>query len=169
MALRQMTVKALKLLPVAAGLLLVGAVVFNVSAVSKSRSSPGDQAAVSAEQRLFEKGRRIFRFDTFGDQAFWGGALQLHKAIEGKKLGGVGSGLTPRGALGIGLKVDSAALPAAVVRAIKRGKVDLDSPRTTLALLQLNAVVGVKGSFNRRGTLRSVGITCAVCHSTVDN
>jgi hypothetical protein len=169
MALRQMTVKALKLLPVAAGLLLVGAVVFNVSAVSKSRSSPGDQAAVSAEQRLFEKGRRIFRFDTFGDQAFWGGALQLHKAIEGKKLGGVGSGLTPRGALGIGLKVDSAALPAAVVRAIKRGKVDLDSPRNTLALLQLNAVVGVKGSFNRRGTLRSVGITCAVCHSTVDN
>src|SRR5829696_10035629 len=117
MALRQMTVRALKLLPVAAASLVV-------RAVSKSASGKGDRAALKAEKRLFEQGRRIFRFDTFGDQAFWGGALQLHKAIEGKKLGGVGSGLTPRGALGIGLKVDSAARPAAVVRAIKRGKVD---------------------------------------------
>src|SRR5215207_8020006 len=169
MALRQMTVRALKLLPVAAASLVLGAVLFNVSAVSKSASGKRDRAAVSAEQRLFENGRRIFRFDTFGDQAFWGGALQLHKAIEGKKLGGVGPGLTPKGALTAGLKVDSAALPASVVRAIKRGKVDLDSPSTTLALLKLRAVVGVKGFFNRRGTLRSVGLTCAVCHSTVDD
>src|SRR5215204_2338413 len=169
MALRQMTVSALKLLPVAAASLVLGAVLLNVSAVSKSASGKGDRAALKAEKRLFENGRRIFRFDTFGDQAFWGGALQLHKAIEGKKLGGVGSGLTPKGALTAGLKVDSAALPASVVRAIKRGKVDLDSPSTTLALLKLRAVVGVKGFFNRRGTLRSVGLTCAVCHSTVDN
>src|SRR5215208_2620556 len=169
MALRQMTVRALKLLPVAAASLVLGAVLFNVSAVSKSASGKGDRAALKAEQRLFAQGRRIFRFDTFGDQAFWGGALELHKAIEGKKLGGVGPGLTPKGALTAGLKVDSAALPASVVRAIKRGKVDLDSPSTTLALLKLRAVVGVKGFFNRRGTLRSVGLTCAVCHSTVDN
>jgi len=169
MALRQMTVRALKLLPVAAASLVLGAVLFNVSAVSKSASGERDRAALKAEKRLFEQGRRIFRFDTFGDQAFWGGALQLHKAIEGRKLGGVGPGLTPKGALTAGLKVDSAALPASVVRAIKRGKVDLDSPSTTLALLKLRAVVGVKGFFNRRGTLRSVGLTCAVCHSTVDN
>src|SRR5215217_9530562 len=169
MALRQMTVRALKLLPVAAASLVLGAVLFNVSAVSKSASGKGNRAALKAEKRLFEQGRRIFRFDTFGDQAFWGGALELHKAIEGRKLGGVGPGLTPKGALTAGLKVDSAALPASVVRAIKRGKVDLDSPSTTLALLKLRAVVGVKGFFNRRGTLRSVGLTCAVCHSTVDN
>ena len=169
MALRQMAVRALKLLPAVAALLLLGAVLFNVSAVSRSGSGGDDRAAVRAEKRLFEQGRRTFRFDTFGDQAFWGGALQLHKAIEGKKLGGVGPGLTPKAALGVGLKVDSQALPAAVVRAIKRGKVNLDSPRTTLALLKLNAVVGLRGFFNRRGTLRSVGITCAVCHSTVDN
>ena len=167
MALRQTAVRALKLLPVAVALLLLGAVLFNVSAVSKS--GRGDRAALSAEKRLFKKGRRIFRFDTFGDQRFWGGALQLHKAIEGKKLGGVGPGLSPKAALGAGLKVDSRALPASVVRAIKRGKVNLNSPKTTLALLKLNAVVGVKGFFNRRGTLRSVGLTCAVCHSTVDN
>jgi len=160
MALRQTAVRALKLVPVAAALLLLGAVLFNVSAVSKSGSSRDDRA-VRVEKRLFEQGRRIFRFDTFGDQAFWGGALQLHKAIEGEKLGGVGPGLTPKAALGVGLKVDSAALPASVVRALKRGKVNLDSPKTTLALLKLNAVVGVKGFFNRRGTLRSVGLTCA--------
>jgi hypothetical protein len=168
MALRQMAGRALKLVPLAAALVLLAAVLFNISAVSKSRSSRDDRA-LSHEKRLFEKGRRIFRFDTFGDQAFWGGALRLHEAIEGKKLGGVGPGLSPKAALDAGLKVDSAALPASVVRALKRGKVDLGSPKTTLALLKLNAVVGVKGFFNRRGTLRSVGLTCAVCHSTVDN
>src|SRR5215218_10602958 len=169
MALSQITVRALKLLPVAPASLVLRAVLFNVSAVSKSASGKRDRAALKAEKRLFEQGRRIFRFDTFGDQAFWGGALELHKAIEGRKLGGVGPGLTPKGALTAGLKVDSAALPASVVRAIKRGKVDLDSPSTTLALLKLRAVVGLRGFFNRRGTLRSVGLTCAVCHSTVDN
>src|SRR5215217_3016918 len=168
MALRQMAIRAIRLFPVGLALLLLGAVLFNVSAVSGSRSGGDDRVALRAE-RLFEKGRRIFRFDTFGDQAFWGGALRLHKAIEGKKLGGVGPGVSPKVALGAGLKVDSAALPASVVRALKRGKVNLDSPKTTLALLKLNAVVGVKGFFNRRGTLRSVGLTCAVCHSTVDN
>ena len=121
------------------------------------------------EQRLFRQGRHVCRQATFGDQAFWGGALRLHKAIEGSKLGGVGPGLSPKAALGAGLKVDAAALPPAVVKAIKKGKVDLDSPKTTLALLKLNAVVGVRGFFNRKGTLRTVGLTCAVCHSTVDD
>jgi hypothetical protein len=161
-------VRVLRIALAAAALLLLGGALFNFSAVSKKRSDRGDRRS-SYEQRLFAQGKRIFRFDTFGDQAFWGGALQLHRAIEGRRLGGVGPGLSPRGALGAGLKVDVRALPRPVIRAFRRGRVDLDSPRTTLALLKLNAVVGVKGFFNRRGTLRSVGITCALCHSTVDD
>jgi mono/diheme cytochrome c family protein len=156
-------------LPVAAALMLAGAILFNVSAVSKPGSRGGAARGSTFEQRLFNQGQRVFRFDTFGDQAFWGSTLQLHKAIEGSALGGVGPGLSPNGALAAGLKVDAAALPPALVRQIKKGKVDLNSPKTTLALLKLNSVVGVKGFFNRRGTLRSVGLTCAVCHSTVDN
>src|SRR5215204_1564716 len=153
----------------AAALLLVGGALFNFSAVSKKSSDSRASRSTTHQQRLFAKGKRIFRFDTFGDQDFWGGQMQLHRAIEGSRLGGVGPGVSPKVALGAGLKVDSAALPASVVRALKRGKVNLDSPKTTLALLKLNAVVGVKGFFNRRGTLRSVGLTCAVCHSTVDD
>jgi hypothetical protein len=161
-------VRVLRIALAAAALLLLGGALFNFSAVSKKRSDRGDRRS-SYEQRLFAQGKRIFRFDTFGDQAFWGGALQLHRAIEGRRLGGVGPGLSPRGALGAGLKVDARALPRSVIRALRRGRVDLDSPRTTLALLKLNAVVGVKGFFNRQGTLHSVGITCALCHSTVDD
>jgi hypothetical protein len=152
----------------AAALLLVGGALFNFSAVSQN-STDSRASRSTFEQRLFAKGKRVFRFDTFGDQAFWGGALQLHRAINGRRLGGVGPGLSPKAALGAGLKVDSRALPRSVVRALRRGQVDLDSPRTTLALLKLNSVVGVKGFFNRRGTLRSVGITCALCHSTVND
>jgi hypothetical protein len=159
--------KVLLVLPAAGALMLTGALLLNVSAVSKP--APPAPANSISEQRLFAKGRDVFRNDTFGDQAFWGGALQLHKAIEGSKLGGVGPGLSPKNALAAGLKVDAAALPKAVVAAIKQGKVDLNSPKTTLALLKLNAVVGVKGFFNSKGTLRSVGLTCAVCHSTVDD
>ena len=119
--------------------------------------------------RELAQGRRIFRFDTFGDQAFWGGALQLQRAIAGQKLGGVGPGVSPKTALSVGLKVDAAKVPKAVAAGIKSGKVDLNSPKTTLALLKLNAVVGLRGIFDKSGQLASVGITCAVCHSTVDN
>jgi hypothetical protein len=119
--------------------------------------------------RELAQGRRIFRFDTFGDQAFWGGALQLQRAIAGQKLGGVGPGVSPKTALSVGLKVDAAKVPKAVAAGIKSGKVDLNSPKTTLALLKLNAVVGLRGIFDKSGHLASVGITCAVCHSTVDN
>jgi hypothetical protein len=164
-----MVVRMVKFLPVAAALLLAGSVLFNVSAISKTRRAGAGRHAASFNHRLFVRGRHVFRFDTFGDQRFWGGQLHLQKAIEGAKLGGVGPGLTPAQALAAGLKVDANALPASVVQAIKQGKVDLNSPRTTLALLKLDAVVGVKGFFNHHGTLRSVGITCAVCHSTVDD
>jgi cytochrome c peroxidase len=119
---------------------------------------------------LVADGKQIFRFDTFGDQAFWGDALQLHKAIEGAKLGGVGPGVSPKTALAVGLKVDVKKLPDNVREGIKSGKVDLDDPATTLALLKLNAVVGVQGFFDSSGRqLTSMGITCAFCHSTVDD
>src|ERR1051325_9869814 len=119
-------------------------------------------------QRMLEDGKQTFRFDTFGDEAFWSDALQLHRAIAGAQNGSVGPGVSPKTALAVGLKVDADALPENLKAQIKAGKVNLDDPATTPALLQLNAVVGVKGTFNGEG-LQSVGITCALCHSTVDN
>jgi hypothetical protein len=169
--LRKATVSFLTLAAVGA-LLLLGGIIFNgtVSAITGSSSDASPDEVNTAQSReLFNRGKRIFRFDTFGDQAFWGGALRLHKAIEGEKLGGVGPGVSPKTALAVGLKVDVEALPRSVKQAIAKGDVDLDDPATTLALLKLNSVVGVKGFFSDRGTLRSMGITCAFCHSTVDD
>ena len=132
----------------------------------------GSSAKTDQQSRnaLYEQGKRIFRFDTFGDEAFWSGQLRLQQAIEGARNGGVGAGVSPKTALGVGLKVDAEALPPAVVQAIKQGKVDLDDPATTLTLLKLNAVVGVQAKFSNDGRqLKSIGITCALCHSTVDD
>ncbi len=119
--------------------------------------------------QMVEEGKKIFRFDTFGDQVFWGDTLKIHKAIAGSKLGGVGSGVSPKTALAVGLKVDVDALPRSLVKQLKAGKVDLDNPATTLALLKLNSVVGVTGFFDKKGGMQSIGIQCAFCHSTVDN
>ena len=85
---------------------------------------------------LLDEGRRTFRHDTFGDEEFWGGRLRLHEAIAGEKLGGVGPGVSPATALAVGLKVDVDALPASLVGALEKGKVDLQDPATTLGLLQ---------------------------------
>jgi mono/diheme cytochrome c family protein len=126
-----------------------------------------DSAAANASQMLND-GRQIFRFDTFGDEAFWSGALQLDKAIEGAQFGGVGAGISPAMALSLGLKVDVEALPRMLIEQLKMGRVDLNNPAVTLKLLQLNAVVGVKGTFTN-GMLQAVGLTCAVCHSTVND
>jgi hypothetical protein len=120
-------------------------------------------------ESLAQQGKNIFRNDTFGDQDFWGGTLQLHKAIEGAQHGGVGPGVSPATALAVGLKVDQDALPPALVQQIQAGKVNLNDPAVTLALMKLDAVVGVTGFFNADGTLKSIGIQCALCHSTVDN
>src|SRR5262249_55264511 len=103
-------------------------------------------------QSMFAEGKQIFRFETFGDEAFWSGTLQLHQAIEGDKHGGVGGGVSPKPALAVGLKVDAESVPADVAAGIKSGKVNLEDPATTLALLKLNAVVGVKGTFNADGS-----------------
>jgi hypothetical protein len=122
----------------------------------------------NAEEKI-KRGRQTFRFDTFGDQAFWGGTLKLHQAIEGARFGGVGPGVSPRTALAVGLKIDADELPGDVLAHIERGRVNLDDPAVTLALLRLNAVVGVTGEFNANGTLKSIGIQCSLCHSTVDD
>jgi hypothetical protein len=123
----------------------------------------------SNAERLMQEGRQIFRYDTFGSEDFWGGKLRLHESIAGEKNGGVGGGVSPKTALALGLKVDAEALPASLVAQIKAGKVDLDDPATTVALLKLNSVVGVTGFFDSQGKLRSLGIQCAICHSTVDD
>jgi hypothetical protein len=127
------------------------------------------QARASQAPDLIAEGKQIFRFDTFGDEDFWGGQLRLHEAIEGEQFGGVGPGVSPATALAVGLKVDVDALPRSLQRQLQRGNVDLNDPAVTLALLKLNAVVGVQGFFNSDGSLSSVGITCALCHSTVDD
>src|SRR5574341_1623008 len=153
-------------------LLLAVGVLFKLSGSSAQAHRQMQAATPSATVealKLTSQGREVFRFDTFGDQAFWGDTLGLHKAVEGANLGGVGPGVSPRTALAVGLKVDSDALPAAVKQALAEGKVDLDDPAVTLALLKLKAVVGLTGFFNSQGTLRSIGIPCALCHSTVDD
>jgi len=129
-----------------------------------------DRGVDAHAERLLEEGRKAFRFDTFGDEAFWGGELRLHDAIQGEEFGGVGAGLSPRTALGLGLKVDLDALSGGLAQRIRQGRVDLDDPATTLALLRLDAVVGVTGFFDERGErLQAVGIQCALCHATVDD
>jgi hypothetical protein len=129
----------------------------------------GMQARASQTANLIAEGKQIFRFDTFGDEDFWGGQLSLHEAIQGEQFGGVGPGVSPKTALAVGLKVDVEALPKSLQNQLRKGQVDLDDPAVTLALLKLNAVVGVAGFFNSDGSLSSIGITCAFCHSTVDD
>src|SRR5512134_3190227 len=103
------------------------------------------QAKANQTANLIEEGKQIFRFDTFGDEDFWGDQLRLHEAIAGEKLRGVGPGVSPATALEVGLKVDVEALPRSLQNQIKNGQVDLEDPAVTLALLKLNAVVGVSG------------------------
>ena len=139
------------------------------AAAGAEQSASFDAAINSNAQRMIEEGRRIFRFDTFGSEAFWGDQLRLHHAIVGEKLGGVGPGVSPKMALSLGLKVDAAALPADVVAQIKAGKVDMNDPASTVLLLKANAVVGLTAFMNSDGTARSIGVQCALCHSTVDD
>jgi hypothetical protein len=139
---------------------------------SKTQQAPreefDDKISDNAKD-LFERGRTTFRWDTFGSEAFWGGKLQLHRAILGQKLGGLGAGLTPNQALKAGLKADVARVPKLLVEVLREGSVSFDSPETTLELLRADAVVGVRGIFDKDKNLISVGITCALCHSTVDD
>ena len=113
---------------------------------------------------LVEEGKEIFRFDTYGDETFWTDTLRMHEVIQ--------AAVDPTTALGVGLKVDAEALPPEVVAGIQSGAISLTDPATTVALLKLNAVVGLEGTVETvdgRDTLVRVGTTCALCHSTVDN
>jgi len=147
-----------------AGLVAGGTLLGAAVATSCNDSAPSEPQIESLDSALVTVGRDIFRFDTFGDEKYWTDTLRIHEVIQ--------SGVSPATALSVGLKVDADSLPAAVKTALAAGQVDLNSPATTVTLLKLNAVVGLKGqvsSVGGRDTLTRVGITCALCHSTVDN
>jgi hypothetical protein len=128
-----------------------------------------DRKIANYRHNLFEEGREIFRYDTFGCEDFWGGKLRLHEAIARKEKGGIGDGLTPRQALQLGLKADVKKVPRLLLEVLREGAVSFDNPDTTLELLRADAVVGVKGFWDEKRNLKSIGITCAFCHSTVDD
>ena len=148
-------------------MLLLAAVLAAAPASATDFRRPSSVEKHAVEQ--VREGRETFRYATFGDESFWGDGLGLHLAIAGAANGGVGPGLSPADALAAGLKVDLAALPRSLVRNLLRGRVDLKNPAVTLDLLRLDAVVGVTGIFNERGRITSIGIQCALCHSTVDD
>jgi mono/diheme cytochrome c family protein len=132
----------------------------SVSAVTADSAPAGDDLSAAS----LAEGQRIFRFDTFGDEQFWTDTARMHEVVQ--------KSVSPTTALSVGLKVDADAIPPDVAAAIKAGKVDLKDPATTVTLLKLNAVVGLKGTVstvNGKDTLVRLGITCALCHSTVDN
>lgn len=148
---------------------LVGAAVI-VFAAAMAYATSGFAPATRAEQldsqstqvvdRTLRDGQTIFRFDTFGDEQLWTNVLRMHEAV---------ATVDPATALAVGLKVDVDALPPSLIAALQAGQVDLTSPATTIELLRLNAVVGVKGTVSTTGQLTSLGVTCALCHSSVDN
>ena len=118
-------------------------------------SSAGEHGKAQAED-----GKQIFRYDTFGDEQFWTDVLRMEEAI---------ATVSPATALAVGLKVDIDALPRRIIAALRAGQVDLTNPAVTIELLRLNAVVGVQGKVSSTGQLTRVGITCALCHSSVDD
>src|SRR5687767_12609548 len=118
------------------------------------------QASDRDGEHNLRDGMAIFRYDTFGDEQLWTDVLRMHEVIPT---------VAPATALAVGLKVDVEALPLAVRAALRAGEVDLTNPAVTVELLRLNAVVGVQGAVSNTGQLTSVGITCALCHSSVDN
>jgi hypothetical protein len=147
-----------------ASMALMASVALLASACGGGDHSSSRMGDAAPDARLLAEGQRIFRFDTFGDETQWTDTLRMHEVIR--------SAVDPVTALSVGLKVDAEALPPAVVQGIRDGSIDLKSPATTVALLKLNAVVGIQGTvqvIDGKDTLTRVGVTCALCHSTVDN
>src|SRR5688572_23264075 len=137
---------------------------FGAAALVVACGDDGPSGPEPPDPALAEQGREIFRFDTYGDETFWTDTLRMHEVIQ--------AAVDPTTALSVGLKVDAEALPAEVVAGIQSGAISLTDPATTVALLKLNAVVGLKGTvetIDGRDTLVRVGTTCALCHSTVNN
>jgi hypothetical protein len=133
-----------------------------------SDRSPFDSVIEENAVASFTRGREIFRFDTFGSEAFWGGRLRLHQAIIGARFGGVGAGLSPLQALQAGLKVDIDMVPRSLIARLQNGQASLNDPAVTIELVGARAVVGVTG-FATGGVVTGVGFQCALCHSTVDD
>lgn len=124
----------------------------------------GDGSPRPLDPVLVEEGREIFRYDTFGDEVYWSDTLRMHEVIE--------QSVSPELALQVGLKVDADALPEELKEAIAAGEIDLSDPATTVALIELDAVLGLRGvveHIDGQNRLTRVGITCALCHSTVDD
>jgi mono/diheme cytochrome c family protein len=147
---------------------LIGAasIVFAIALTFAIAESPpaltaSQTADLSAEgTQNHRTGQAIFRYDTFGDEQLWTDVLRMHEVV---------ATVPPATALAVGLKVDVEALPPEIIAALQAGEVDLTNAAVTVELLRLNAVVGVQGKVNDLGQLTSVGITCALCHSSVDN
>ena len=166
--------KNAKLLFVCFGLFITLMVTTQCSDLEKVRKNPDDSGSPDAwansisnnASEMLEKGKAVFRFETFGDEAFWTDELQMHRVIADSKHGGIGEGLTPEKAIQAGLKVDLAILPGFLKKEVADGNI-LKDAAVTLELLKLNAVIGVVGKFDGNGNLTSVGFTCALCHSTV--
>ena len=140
-----------------AGVILTGC---GNTSTAKSDSVPPSAAIPPAPRRyraaLVTEGQQVFRFDTFGDEQLWTGKLGLNEVVEKK--------VDPMTALKIGLKVDADVLPPGILE-----KVDLKSPATTVALLKMNAIVGIQATVDANNHITQIGVTCALCHSTVDN
>jgi len=139
---------------------LLATSLLSIAAPAPAVEKAEDDKAFDRARELFELGRVIFRYSRMGSHLFFSRTLQLHRAV--REIG-------PATALSVGLKVDAAALPPELLAALRRGEVDLDDPANTVALIELGAVVGVIGDIARNGRLHEVGITCALCHSTVDD
>jgi hypothetical protein len=145
----------------AASIIVILATAFAVSGVRSRTQTVAPAASTQANSNaLRREGETIFRYDTFGDEQLWTDVLRTHEVIPD---------VDPKTALAVGLKVDFEALPRELVAALRGDDVDLTDPAVTVELLRLNAVVGIKGTVNETGQLTSVGVTCALCHSTVDN
>jgi mono/diheme cytochrome c family protein len=145
----------------AASLVFVLAMAFAMSGFAPVTQAEHNGASAGRDgEPLNGDGQAIFRFDTFGDEQLWTDVLRMHEAI---------ATVDPATALAVGLKVDVEALPPEVIAALRAGQVDLTDPAVTIELLRLNAVVGVKGTVNDAGQLTTIGITCALCHSSVDD
>ena len=157
--------RARQLLAAGSAIALSAAAGLVASCADRAPTAPATASrAAGLAPALVARGREIFRHDTFGDEKYWTDTLRMHEVVQ--------AAVSPRAALGVGLKVDLDALPPAVRDALAAGQVDLDDPAVTVALLKLDAVVGLRGEVHTvggRDTLVRLGVTCALCHSTVDD
>jgi cytochrome c5 len=135
---------------------LIGLATLAIAAGTAGMACARGEAAVPTAAEQVAEGQRVFRFDTFGDEQLWTDKLRLHEVVE--------KSVDPTTALKVGLKVDSDVLPPGLLKTA-----DLTSPATTVALLKLNAVVGIQATVDANNKITRLGVTCALCHSTVDN